>query len=190
MKTTFSLVIVTAAFIWIYAKPYMVARDIYYSATVDNKHNMAEILDLPVLQANLKPQIESELMDQYQIDIPHNQKEVSDMVWVSLATGNIVNRLTTPSGLMKIISGEVIPDHNDITRSISEQFMDTGHMKQQAKSHWNKAFYQYFSLNRFDVLVPTEQGGVTFILTRSGISWKLTNIIFSRDRITPMKRTT
>ena len=190
MKKTFSLVIMTAAFIWIYAKPYMVARDIYDSAAVDNKHSMAEILDLPVLQANLKPQIESELIDQYQINMPHDQKEISDMVWVSLATSNIVNKLTTPYGLMKIISGEIIPNHNDITRSISEQFTDTDHIKKQAKNHWNKAFYQYFSLNRFDVLVPTEQGDVTFILTRSGISWKLTNIIFSRDRITPMKRTT
>lgn len=150
---------------YVFAGPYITMNAIKSDIKNKNTEGLKENIDFPVLRENLKEQMTDMAMRKMQED-----KELQNNPFAGLAVmmmpgiiNNAIDLYVSPYGITRLSEGKKPIKDGNQTISESEIFKD--------------ADTSFESLSKFSIKVKNKEGNdVDFILTRDGISWKLTNI--------------
>jgi hypothetical protein len=136
---------------------------------------LAEVVDFPALKANVRMQLEGFLAGQSPTDIKQTPFAAFAMSLASRVVDGMVDAVVTPQGLAALLHG-ISPGRYWQSRNenLSEAAADAG-----VDGMFNNAVYHYDNPSRFSVWIQGEgEGRFQFIFTRTGLSWKLSNVIF------------
>lgn len=162
--------IVASSALYVAAGPYITAFEMQAAAESNDGEKLSEYVDFVLLRQNLKDQLNTSLLKEM-----NNQAEENPMAELGAALGGffvdgIVDAYVTPSGLTQMMNGEkpdesALPGSGDESSANQEAFKD--------------AVMSYESFSKFSIVVSSENGEdtATFILRRTGLEWKLTEII-------------
>jgi hypothetical protein len=143
--------------------PYLTLLKLKNAVAERDADAVSECLDYPALRQNLKEQVERAIKTQVGAATP--LAALAAGVAVSVADG-LVDRLVTPEGLAELMAGQ----KPALVSATPGSSAPTG------RGLLDGATYGYASLGKFVVDVPTRGGNIRFVLTRSGIGWKLSRI--------------
>lgn len=131
--------------------------------------------DFPKLRQNLKEQVSARLMKDTLSDAGQdNMLGALGMALASKFIKGMIDAFVTPSGMASLMQGNI------------EQAGDSGrgteHDPERSEKLFAHAEHRFDSLNQYSVWVTNEQGGrVRLVLTRSGLTWRLSNIVLPLD---------
>jgi hypothetical protein len=132
---------------------------------------LADVVDFPVLKANVKVQLEGFLTGQSPSDFKQTPFAAFAMSLASRVVDGMVDAVVTPQGLAALLHG-VSP--GKLGQGGQAKPPDAG-----TDGLFRNAVYHYDSPSQFSVWIPGEKDGrFQFIFTRSGLFWKLSNVIF------------
>lgn len=155
--------------------PFLTVYAISNAVQKKDSEKLASHVAFGQLRQNLKTQFRQSLQNNAQINTANNPFGDIAMVFASTLIEGAVETFVTPEGLEKIVLGKVptLNAINSATSDAGDKMVTEGARKKQEYR------YKYQSLNRFSVwLVNQNKQETQFVLTRKGLSWKLTNIIF------------
>jgi hypothetical protein len=155
---------------YFYASPYITIYKIKKGIIEQDSEKLSENIDFPVLRQNLKEQFNAQMMKKVATELKDNPFGAMGMAIASKLVDGLVDIFVTPSSLAILMEGKK-PDRESDTKSIKP----TG---DKDRKPFRNARYSFDSTNKFSIRVPAENGGeIRFVLTRSGLSWKLSNIV-------------
>lgn len=143
--------------------PYLTLLELKNGVAERDAEKVSECIDYPALRQSLKEQVERAIRVRIGTDNP--LAALATGVAVTVADG-LVDRLVSPEGLAELMAGQK-PALVSATPAPSAA---TG------RALLDGASYGYASFDKFVVDVPTQGGDIRFVLTRSGIGWKLSRI--------------
>ena len=146
------------------ASPYLALYKLKSGVEARDAEAVAECVDFPALRQNLKDQLQAALSKR--ID---SQQSPLGALAASLAVSAadpLVDSLISPEGLARLMAGQKPP------LASSEPSTPASPVKNLLED----ATFGYESLDEFVVSVPSAGGAIRFVLTRSGLSWKLSRI--------------
>jgi hypothetical protein len=154
--------------------PYLAVRGIQNGLASNNPDLLAEHVDFPVLRQNLKDQFNAQLAKAGIGSTTATDKMSQGFAALGalMATKMIdgmVEAYVTPSGLANLAAGRSSPAIvKEITPGDAER-----------KNALSDADWQIESLSRISLIAgtPTSPENLRFVLTRDGLTWKLTNVI-------------
>ena len=156
---------------YIYMIPFQKVHKIKSILQSKNTDVLSKHIDFPLLRENVKSQLKASFIKEM-----NNDKETKDNPGVGWALGlgtiiidKMVDSFITPSGIHSLIMGRDPRNFNTTS--------NTNPSKSEPEIQMS-----YQSLNQFKVSIVNEEGSlnnIQLILTRIGLNWKLTNIIFS-----------
>lgn len=125
-------------------------------------------VDFPSLRNNLKEQLNAQLLKQAASQ--DNPFGLLVMPFISKLGEGMVDSFITPTGIASLMAGEE-PDTPESSQTIQTS-------KNVKPEPFKNAQYSYDSTSTFSVRVTNDKGEqVRFVLTRSGLTWKLSNIL-------------
>lgn len=142
--------------------PYLALLALKNGVAERDAEKVSKYIDYPSLRESLKGQIERAIRARVGADNP--LAALAAGVALTVADG-LVDRLVTPDGLAELMAGQ-----KPALVSPTPQPSGTG------RALLDGASYGYASFGKFVVDVPTQGGDIRFVLTRSGIGWKLSRI--------------
>ena len=167
------VVLVALAAGYIYATPYLVVHQMRTAVENNDAEALSEHIDFPALRRNLKEQ-----KDEWTDEMVARKADDGNLFGVLVVelTGALTEKLidvsATPAALMLLMGGE-----------ISEAGGTGAPASQQtALGPLAEATMSYDSFSRFSVRVKYKilfDPEVTFVLSREGLGWKLTHVMFS-----------
>jgi hypothetical protein len=144
--------------------PFIAVHEIRTAIENQDSEKLAEYVDFPELRTNLKEQFDAYIMQRATTELKDNPFGVLGMALAGKMVEGMVDSFVTPAGLSRIAAGR---------RSQGAE----GSPQEKAQPFKN-ARYTYDSTSKFSAWVPGEDGDeIRFAFARSGLSWKLTNII-------------
>lgn len=143
--------------------PYLTLLKLKNGVAERDAEAVSECLDYPALRQNLKEQVERAIKARVGADTP--LAALAAGVAVTVADG-FVDRLVTPEGLAELMAGQ-----KPALLSTSP-----GSSGATGRALLDGATYGYASFDKFVIDVPTQGGNIRFVLTRSGIGWKLSRV--------------
>jgi len=171
MKKLILLIIVAVicfmGYFW--ASPYITVYKIKNGIIEQDAEKLSENIDFPVLRQNLKEQFNAQMMMEASTELKDNPFGFLGMAIASKLVDGLVDIFVTPSSLTSLMEGKKPSKERDYKSIKSDVHKDT--------KPFRNARYSFDSTDKFSIWVPSEIGGeIRFVLTRSGITWKLTNI--------------
>lgn len=165
--------VILAAISYIAASPYITLHQIRTAVVERDMEAVNESVDFPQLRINLKEQIKSHMIDSVSPEM-----NIFEALTVGLVTNLIeplVELYITPASLAKLMAGKIPERDMDGSsgdpRPVSEETL------------LDNARYTYDSFSKFSAWVPVESGEeLRFVLSRHGLSWKLTNIVIPWEK--------
>jgi DUF2939 family protein len=153
---------------WIYFLPYLAVSHIKSSLQRGDADALAREIDFPTLRSNLKDQINYMMVSK-------TMTGMKDGPFEALGALNLVNNMIdayfTPYGLSQVMTHKV---QLSTEKPQEARTLD----KQALEQTFKAASYVYDSPSRFFVILRGDNGEQTkLVLTRSGLSWRLTNIL-------------
>lgn len=151
---------------WVVAGPYLTVNNLREAVKTQDSAALAEQVDFERLRANLRAQFDDYLA---------RRAGPFGAITVRLASGLVgstVDAMVTPAGIGALMEGR------NLWQRVSGQ-------RREYDSDGNAlpndplrdAEYRFESLSRFTATVHNEDGEpVVFVLTRDGLSWKLSNV--------------
>ncbi|QFY41562.1 DUF2939 domain-containing protein [Candidatus Methylospira mobilis] len=135
---------------------------------------LADAVDFPALKANIKVQLEGFLTGQAPSDFKQTPFAAFAMSLASRVVDGMVDAVVTPQGLAALLHG-VNPGKLWQGRQASPpETTEAG-----TAGIFSNAVYHYDSPSQFSVWIQGEKDGrFQFVFTRSGLLWKLSNVIF------------
>ena len=166
---------VAAVIIWIYFLPHLAVSHIRTSLERGDADALSRDIDFPTLRSNLKDQV-NYLMTSNAIT---GMKDSPFAALGMLIGGNLVNNMVdayvTPYGLSQIMTRNF---QSPIDKPQEAWLPD----KQTLDRTFKTASWAYDSPSRFFVTLRGDNGQRTkVVLTRGGLSWRLTNILLDRN---------
>jgi hypothetical protein len=150
---------------YLVASPYLTLLAMRSAVRAGDPVALAEHVDFPALRHNMK----ARLVEVVARGVGSQDNSLLSGLALGVATNladRMVDSLVTPAGLEKLMAGETPPELQELTPLLPppQQLLDN-------------ARYAYEAFDRFVVSVPVYgQNDVRFVLTRSGIGWKLSDI--------------
>lgn len=181
--STKTIIVVFTIFIilavaYFYASPYLAIRNLKQGIQNGDHELLSEYIDFPMLRQNIKEQLNASMMQQATESVKSNPFGLLGAAIAPKLIENLVDSYVTPSGLKKILAGE------KVTSQITNPTPPSG-MNDVIKIFEN-AMYGFDSLGKFSIRVKNKENEETrFVLTRSGLDWRLTNIILPTKSIDP-----
>lgn len=162
-------VLLTIALVgYIAAGPFITIHQIKAGVAKQDSELLSENVDFPLLRSNVKEQLSAYLVKKAASELNNNPIESLVMGIASKFVDGAVDAFVTPSGLANLMEGKQ-PKQK---QSVDEKQVET---KRQLFSN---ARYSLDSAHKFSIWVKDDKGKeIRFVLTRYGLSWKLTNII-------------
>lgn len=151
------------------ASPFIAIENIKSAVNERDSEQLSDNIDFPVLRQNLKEQLNAYMMKEAGSDLQDNPFGVLAIGFASKLTDGIVDSFVTPSGLASLMEGK--EPAKSVYKSSNPKESDENELFRNAR-------YTFDSFSKFSVWVPNNKGEeIRFVLGRSGIKWKLVNII-------------
>ena len=180
MKKIIAIILVLSAIFIAYfmASPYISTYFIQKALTDNNTEMLARHIDYTVLRENLKQTMRSEL-DSSLGDFDELLKDSNVNILLQGVSSKILDTLAegmmTPQILRKIFQGQ----KTDILTDQSQQPKQEGD-----KKLLENASFHLDSLNHFSIWIPMQKDEKTqIILSRYGLTWKITHILFNKAKL-------
>jgi|GEM_PF-1029658 len=170
----FSVLIIIAGLGWVVGSPYYVAYNMKLAADSQNSDKLASYVDFPQLQANAKQQLDSTIAAQSQGQNP--MIAVLGQGLGSLLSDKIIESTITPAGLSELLRGA-----NKVTvKTQSGDQQPTAPQSQPTPN--NDVSFGYKAWDKFTIDIENQTSRLTqLILTRQGVTWKLTDVRFIKS---------
>lgn len=173
------LVVLLALGTYVAVGPYLTVRAIRAAVTEQDAASLSKQVDFPALRASLKAQLSDRLVREAGADLQVNPFAAFGL---SLANGVIsgaVDIMVTPLGLGAMMDGRKVWKRIDNDFSPVDPDLPTVEPLHDAR-------YRYESPSRFTATVDDTDGRpIVFVLTRKGLSWRLSDIRLPRDAASP-----
>lgn len=154
------------------AGPFITVHKIRDAVKARDQEALAAQVDFPLLRSNLKQQLNDRLMTEMASGGEHNVFASVGLLLAGKLADVMVDAMVTPSGLAGLMSGEKatrLP-----RRAPGQSEPGAGARKEPLAN----ASYHFSSPSRFVARVTGKDGKVVdFVLTRDGLSWRLSNIL-------------
>ncbi len=146
--------------VFVYLGPYLTVWKLRSGVVERDAAKVSECVDYPAVRESLKKELGKAVSERLGADNPL----AGIASGFTLTFGDaLVDRFVSPEGLAGLMAGQK-PTLAAPLPSAQEAALLAG------------ASYGYESLGEFVVSVPTVGGRIRFVLTRSGLSWKLSRI--------------
>ena len=143
-----------------------------------DSEKLSEYIDFPTLRMNLKEQVNAFVMKEAATQMKDNTFAALGMAVASTFAESLVESVesaVTPAGLANLMEGKKPLASTPVPTAVTDI---PASAKTELIEPFKNARYTYDSFERFSVWVKDEKGEeFRFVLTRNGLSWKLTNII-------------
>lgn len=157
---------------YVAAGPFLAYNAIREAVKAQDTAALAKHVDFPVLRGNLKAQVDDYVVRRAG---PGMQSNVFGAFAVRIASGlagGLVDTLVTPAGLAALLEGRTVW-HRASGRGITEDTYEHAPPADPLR----EASYGFESPSRFTATVVDDDGEpVTFVLSRDGLDWDLTDI--------------
>lgn len=159
--------------IYIYASPYITVYQMKESAENHDGASLSEHVDYPALRESLKSQMNTML------GVNRDVKSVKDIpmaafgsLFGGILAEKMVDAYLTPESIAKLMNGEEQNSKN------SQEYSKT----HSSPKPFSDASMSYESFSRFSITLKENESDkeIKFILRRSGMEWKLTEILLPR----------
>ena len=174
MKRIAGIVVLTAIVIAAYtaAGPFITLYQIKGGIEDRDSAKLSEHIDFPALRVNLKEQINALVMKEAVLKMKDSPFAGLLKGLASKLADSMVDSFVTPSGLANLMEGKKPQQGRG-----AEEPAGSGAPAQKLDLLRNARF-TYDSASRFSSWVKTDNGEeIRFVLTRDGLSWKLSNIV-------------
>jgi len=167
------LIIVAVLFVialvgYIAAGPFITIHQIKAGVNNQDSELLSENIDFPLLRSNLKEQVSAYFEKKSASKSKHKPLESLVLGITSKFADAAVDAVVTPSGIANLMEGK------QPKQIQSGDEKSTGNKRQLFRN----ARHSLDSANKFSIWVKDGKGDeIRFVLTRDGLSWKLTNII-------------
>ncbi|MBN1637065.1 MAG: DUF2939 domain-containing protein [Deltaproteobacteria bacterium] len=158
----------------LYASPYITLYRIKTATDQQDTQKLSQHIDFPTLRLNLKEQIGSTIKK----NLSDKNKNGNPLAAFTMAIADIlvnktIDAFVTPEGIATLMKG----DKPEVGKPNKPKPSEKDNKKLLGSAKMN-----YRSLNEFEIRVPNDTGNeTTFILSRAGLKWKLTNIIIPME---------
>ena len=179
MKKWLALLVVVAVLLFGYlaAGPFLAYNAIRTAVQAHDTAELAEHVDFPVLRRNLKLQIDDYVVRKAGADVQSSLLGAFAVRIASGVAGGMVDTMVTPAGIGALLEGRTIWH-----RASGGGVTDNTYENAPPPDRLREASYGFESLSRFTATVEDEDGDpVTFVLSREGLHWKLTDIRLPLD---------
>jgi hypothetical protein len=144
--------------LFVFLAPYLTVHELLDGVREHDAAKVSECVDYPALRESLKSQLRNAAPGVFGPDNPLAR------LGVGLTLGDaIVDGFVSPEGLARMMAGQ-------------KPTLAPGFSNAPEVALLVGASYGYESLSEFVVSVPAAGGAIRFVLTRSGLSWKLSRI--------------
>lgn len=169
-KVIIGLVILIVLIIaYVAAGPFITIHGIKSGIESQDTEKLSECIDFPTLRSNLKEQLNAAMMKSAAIDLKDNPFGVLAAAFATKVVEGLVESFLTPSGMANLMEGKK-PEQNQLDSD-----------NKQGEQKWElfkNSRYTYDSLSKFSIWVKGDNSDeIRFVLTRSGVSWRLSNIV-------------
>lgn len=174
MKKWVALPVLAAVLLlgYVVAGPFMAYNGIREAVEAQDTAALADHVDFPVLRSNLKVQIDDYVVRRAGADA---QASLFGAIAVRIASGvagGVVDTMVTPAGIGALLQGRSVW-HRASGGGVSDNTYD----HTAPADPLREPDYGFESLSRFTATVHDDAGRpITFVLTRDGLQWKLTDI--------------
>ena len=174
MKKWLALLVVVAVLLFGYlaAGPFLAYNAIRTAVQAHDTAELAEHVDFPVLRRNLKLQIDDYVVRKAGADVQSSLLGAFAVRIASGVAGGMVDTMVTPAGIGALLQGRAVwhrASGGGVTGNTYEHASPGDPLREPD--------YGFDSLSRFTATVEDGNGEpVTFVLTRDGLQWKLTDI--------------
>jgi len=159
------------------AGPFIAAYQIRNGVEQRDAVLLSEHIDYPTLRVNLKEQFNAALAKEAQPRATNTPFAALAMALASKLADGMVDLIVTPESLAELMAGERprLKDKNNATAPSPTK------AERRRKLYENSRF-TYDNLSQFSIWIKNERSQeVRFVLTRYGLTWKLTNIVIPID---------
>lgn len=174
MKKWLALLVLAAVLLlgYVAAGPFLAYNAIREAVKAQDTAALAEHVDFPVLRGNLKAQIDDYVVRRAGPDMQSNVFGAFAVRVASGLAGGLVDTLVTPAGLAALLEGRSVWH-----RASGGGITDNTYEHAPPADPLQEASYGFESLSRFTATVVDDDGEpVTFVLSRDGLDWNLTDI--------------
>jgi hypothetical protein len=172
LKKSISLLLVVLLAIGAYvaAGPWIAVHAIRDAIEANDSAALSEQVDFPALRASLKRQLADRLVRAAGAEVQSNALGALGITLATGASSMAVDATVNPFGLAALVQGRAV------WRQVGRDFAPPDPAA-NGQRPFHGARYHYESPSRFTATVHDENGApLVFILTRQGLSWRLTDI--------------
>ena len=204
MKKQWTAVLVFLAFIvWQIVSPYYTVYQIKQAVEQKSSDELAHYIDFVMLKRNLKAQLQDKL--EQKISLRQNGSFFGSLTYnlANQAIDGMLNRTVTPASIITLV-GNIRSFENDLNhlegwsgaedglnenttdyqqvqmgKPLASQASSTYSVNALQSTHSHAQWqYHFDNVNQFSIVQQhPERQPVRYVLTRSGLGWKLSNII-------------
>jgi hypothetical protein len=150
--------------------PLITIRQLKSGLEQQDSEKLSEYIDFPTLRTNLKEQINSELIKHAATGLEDKPFLAMGLAFTPKLVETIVDSLVTPSGMSNLMAGKK-PQQREKKQPTQ------GSRGEERRELFKNSRYSYDSPSKFSVWVKNDSGEeIRFVLTRDGLSWRLSNI--------------
>lgn len=174
MKKWIALLVLAAVLLlgYLAAGPFIAYNAIREAVQAQDTAELAEHVDFPTLRGNLKLQVDDYVVRKAGADAQSSLLGAFAVRIASGIAGGMVDTLVTPAGLGALLEGRTIWH-----RATGGGITDNTYENAPPPDRLREASYAFESASRFTATVEDEDGEpVTFVLSRQGLDWNLTDI--------------
>ena len=179
MKKWIALIVVVAVLLlgYLTAGPFIAYNAIREAVQAQDTAKLAKHVDFPALRGNLKLQVDNYVVRKAGADVQSSLLGAFAVRIASGIAGGMVDTMVTPAGIGALMEGRSIW-HRTSGGGITDNTYETAPTPDRLRD----ARYGFESLSRFTATVESEDGEpLTFVLSRQGLEWKLTDIRLPLD---------
>ncbi len=157
------------------AGPFISMNAIKSGIEQKDSERLSENIDFQALRQNLKDQFNAQMMTGAFTELDSNPFGVLAVGLASKLVDGMVDGFITPSGLAALMSGET-PAKGKADQSGTQKPIESQKL-------FENAHFGFDSTRKFSIRVPNDKGEeIQFLLTRSGLDWRLSNIIIPMNK--------
>ena len=166
---------------WIAAGPFMTVHAIRTAVKEGNTGELSKHVDFAALRLSLKAQVDDYLVRRAG---PQVQSSLLGAIGLSMASGvagTAVDAIATPMGI-----GAVLEGRNMLKRFDPREPRRDAYAPVAPADPLKQLSYRFESPSRFTATVANADGDpVVFVLTRDGLSWRVTDVRLPLDKMLP-----
>lgn len=168
------VILVAALLAYIAAGPYLTVRAIGNAVRAQDAGALSRQVDFPALRSSVKAQLADRIAREAGIGASSNPFAAFGMAIASGVAGGAVEALVTPSGLAALAEGRKVWDR---ASGVPMQGSADAAAAAPKPRPLSAAVTRYESTSRFTATVADDEGRpIVFVLTRSGLTWRLTDV--------------